>query len=295
MPDSIVVRAGAEEIVLRKVSPAHYGFDYPDYYMSETEVTNAQFKEYLNDTEQTKDDTNVLRIVREREERRVFSTGDISYQIKDGKSVWRNGEYPRGLSDHPVTLVTLPDATRFCEWLTQKNPDSGIFRLPAWNEWMVAAYGGDRNYPWGEEWSAERVHMSYGFEYPDLPTRTEAVMARPDGMTPEGLYGMLGNVSVFIVGGDPTDDDYFNLGARWMGGGFTQGTFSRGNGRVRFRQDYWGYSHHSSLQVCDLGFRIVLDPQGDHSLLKRPRLFPQENGSWTISPPENERDMKAEP
>src|SRR5579871_3133498 len=60
--------AGPDQIlVFRLVSPAKYRIDYPDFYVLETEVTNAQFKAFLDATGATKDDLDVLKIVRERD------------------------------------------------------------------------------------------------------------------------------------------------------------------------------------------------------------------------------------
>lgn len=273
---------GDQTLVLRKISPSLDGIDYPDFFILETEVTNAQFKEYLDANKKTKDDTDVLRNVSERKKSSTFSTAEIPYSVEDETAIWRKGSYPEGLADHPVTLITLHDAVAFCKWLTQRHPSHGLFRLPTWNEWMIAAYGKARPYPWGEEWKTDRVHMSYGATYPHFPKRTEPVRNRASGKTPEGLYGMLGNAAEFIVQGDPTNKDYFNLGSRWMGGGFTTGTFAKVGERVRPRQDYWGYSHYAILRECDLGFRIVLDPRKDMSLLERPRVFGRVSKSWTV-------------
>jgi hypothetical protein len=128
--------------------------------------------------------------------------------------------------------------------------------------------------------------MSRGFKFHERPKRTENVKARPKGCTPQGLFGMLGNAAEFIDDGDPTNANYFNLGARWMGGGFQEAAlgeiFKRDKAPLEPRRDYWGYSHHGTLRVCDLGFRVVLDPTKDLSLLKKPRLFKQRNTDWTI-------------
>ncbi len=294
--DSTVrLEIGANEpLVFRLISPRGYEIEYPDFYMLETEVTNAQFKAYLDATGKTKDDTEVLRIVRQREENRTSSTGDISYSIEDASTIWRAGRYPDGLGEHPVALITLGDASDFAKWLTQTNAKAGLVRLPTWNEWMIAAYGDSRNYPWGAEWEAKRAHTSYGIKYgfqarfrgePDPnPKRTEPVENRPNGRTPDGIYGLIGNVSEYIVSGDSTNSGYFNLGSRWMGGGFTDGLaiFDDDPDRLLPRNDYWGYSHHSTSRSCDLGFRLVLDRTKKSDLLTRDRIFKQNNQTWMM-------------
>jgi len=285
---------GNESALFVKVSPRGYGIDYPDFYLLETEVTNRMYREYLRATGKTKDDSEAIKIIRDREPQieadgsRIitFSTGDVPYSVRDEKMTWRNGEYPSGLDDHPVALVTLPEAQEFCEWLSKTNPDKGLFRLPTWNEWMIAAYGSDRAYPWGEKWNHKLVHTSCGRSFDDRLLRTEPVKSRPLGKTPEGLYGMLGNVGEYIVDGDATSGDYFNLGARWMGASFSTGVvfFGEAEEKIDPREDYWGYSHHAEMREDDLGFRVLLDTTNDRSLISRPQVFEQLNNAWRGKP-----------
>lgn len=352
-------------VVFRRVDPACYGIHYPVFYMLETEVTNAQYKDYLAAlyreflaaTGKSKDDDEILKILEREFGKQSISTGSAGNPLVNKLNPWTDNQYPRdqvdppvaritrgeaqdfckwlkrrnpavGLfrlptwnewmvavygtgfwtesqfppdrDDHPVAWITLGDAQDFCEWLTRRNPEFGLFRLPTWNEWMIATYGCDRNYPWGNEWQADRVHMSYGELYDFLveatrpgrideePARTEPVKARPRGRTPEGLYGLLGNVAEYIVEGDPTSKDYFNLGSRWMGGDYSFGLdlFPRTKTAMQPRKDYWGYSHHKAYRAAGLGFRVVLDPRADRSLLHRKRLFDQNDASWLCGPPQ---------
>lgn len=282
-----------DEVVLtfRRVSPRSYGIEYPDFYMLETEVTNRQFKVYLDANKLTKDDTDVLTILADREKAKVWSTGDVPYRIENESTIWRNNAYPQGLDDHPVALITLRDATNFADWLNQDH-EVGTFRLPTWNEWIIAAYGKSRNYPWGDDWDASKLHASYGlkkeFIFENIPKwivpvkRTEPVKQRQAGRTPEGIYGMLGNVREYIIGSDPLNSNYFNLGSRSMGGGFTDGAFHMKGDDLALppRQDYWGYSHHSTGRECDLGFRLVFVTQDNEKMLKHQRLFEQRNRAW---------------
>ncbi|TWT47153.1 Formylglycine-generating sulfatase enzyme [Thalassoglobus neptunius] len=292
---TIELELGADQtLVFRRVSPQSHKIDYPDFYVLETEVTNAQFRAYLDATNKTKDDTDVLRIIRERKERRVFSTGDIPYSIEDASTIWRDGKFPPGLEEHPVALVTLPDAFAFAERTSKSNPNVGLIRLPTWNEWMIAAYGKARHYPWGDEWDPDRAHTSHGIKYgfaarmrndPDKrPKRTEPVKSRPDGRSPEGVFGLIGNVSEYILNDGPINRAYFNLGSRSMGGGFTDGRafLDDDNDRLAPRTDYWGYSHHATPREDDLGFRLVIDTSKNDTLTKRPRIFKQNDRAWMV-------------
>ena len=296
-PSALTVAIGEQSAVFRQVTPRSLGIRYPAYYMLETEVTNAQYREYLIATGKTKDDTEVLTIVEERKSgKRSVTTGSVVYSVGDQTGLWRKGQYPTGRGDHPLALVTLGEAHEFCKWLSKQHPELGLFRLPTWNEWMVAAYGRERNYPWGDEWETDRVHMSYGIadEFKNSegklvwrrqkPQRTEAVKARPQGRTPEGLYGMLGNVSEYIIEGDPNDKQYFNLGSRWMGGDYSSGWnwSPREDTDLPPRKDYWGYGHHTVNRKAGLGFRVLLDVTADPSLVQKKRLFVQNDTSWML-------------
>ena len=299
--ETLTVRiTDSASLMFLKVSPGEYKLDYPDFHVLETEVTNCQFKQYLEATGGEKDDTEVARIVARRRESRVFSSAEIPYSVEDESAIWRSNTFPRGMAEHPVTIVTLHDAENFAKWI-DANYSKGIVRLPTWNEWMIAAYGSDRSYPWGNTWNSENLHSSHGqritFSNEDkTPKRTEAVKARPKGRTPEGVWGMLGNAGEYICAGDPTNKNYFNLGSRSMGGGFTDGvTYLEDDAKKGMpRGDYWGYSHYAIQRQCDLGFRLVIVPEDkNNSMLVHGRLFDQNNKSWmktddeSLSAPDN--------
>jgi formylglycine-generating enzyme required for sulfatase activity len=311
----IGVAIGADEIAFQLIQPRADGIDYPQFYIQETEVTNQQYQQYLLDSERTKDDTDVFEILEKRkaevaalstQHRRAVVWQPLweSYSIDDPASNWRKGQFPQGQESFPVALVTLSDAEDFCRWLTQKHPDRGLFRLPTWNEWMIAAYGKTRNYPWGNDWQTSHVHTSYGYTWSmsddRRPKRTEPVKSRPQGKTPQGVYGMLGNVAEYLCVGDSTSEEYLNLGARWMGGGFKDGPtlLDERADRIQSRADYWGYSHWGAPRKCDLGFRVILDPDKNLELVKRPRIFAPRNEAWMVTPnaktPANDNARKAE-
>lgn len=284
----------SEELSLtfQRVAPAKYRVEYPDYFVAETEITNRQFDAYLRANGLTKSDENVLKIANERAAGGSFSTGDTPYRVEDPTTIWRDNRYPPEVADHPVSLVTPEEATAYGDWLTENHSELGRFRLPTWNEWMIAAYGDRRAYPWGNAWRSKNVHAAYGIRYDDplCPIRTEPVKSRPAGKSPEGIYGLIGNVAEYIHPGDRTNSDYFNLGTRWMGGGFESGQMLRDSDPKRLapRQDYWGYVHSSKMRVSDCGFRLILDPTDDVKLLNRPRIFDQKNNAWRVSPRQDE-------
>lgn len=130
------------------------------FWIDKYPVTNAQFKKFLDRTHyHPQDDLNFLRD-------------------------WKNGSYPSGWDNKPVTWVSLEDARAYAAWAGK--------RLPHEWEWQYAAQGTDgRLYPWGDTWNPEAVPT------PDK-TRTmrepDVVDAHPQGASPFGVFDLVGNV-----------------------------------------------------------------------------------------------------
>jgi formylglycine-generating enzyme required for sulfatase activity len=130
------------------------------FYMDRFPVTNTDFKKFLDAAQyHPKDDHNFL---------------------KD----WRNGTYPDGWANKPVTWVSLEDARAYAAWAGK--------RLPHEWEWQYAAQGTDgRLYPWGQSWDEHAVPVPYKGR--DLPGPAD-VDAHPAGASPFGVMDMTGNV-----------------------------------------------------------------------------------------------------
>ena len=77
-------------------------------YVKRTQVTNAEYAEFLKDT------------------------------CKNAPSNWANGEFAKGEEDYPVNFVSIDDAKAYCEWLTE-NDGKNTYRLPNESEWELAA------------------------------------------------------------------------------------------------------------------------------------------------------------
>ncbi len=130
------------------------------FYMDKYPVTNAQFKRFLDATH--------------------YRPTDSLNFLRD----WRDGSYPDGWSDKPVTWVSIEDARAYASWEGR--------RLPHEWEWQFAAEGLDhRAYPWGETWEPSAVPI------PD-PSRMlrgpDNVDAHAAGASPFGVMDMVGNV-----------------------------------------------------------------------------------------------------
>lgn len=218
-----------------------------DLFFSETEVTNQMYALYLAATKRFRDDTDLAGVSR----LGPVSTASAHVVINDRESLWSGGIIPQGREQHPVTLLTISDAMAFCDWLSERYKRPLAFRLPTTEEWLFAAYGTDRQFPWGDE-----DRDCYG-------ASTEPVKSRPGLRTPSGLYGLWGNVSEFVISDSngygstvpPADRPFIT---QWFGASYEKGTI--GKTMPRPRQDYWGYAHSTKVRSDQWGFRVVFVP-----------------------------------
>jgi formylglycine-generating enzyme required for sulfatase activity len=158
-----------------------------------------------------------------------------------------------------VSFVSIEQAREFCRWLTSRRPFDGVFRLPTEDEWLFAAYSADRRYPWGDEVKSHTAQS------------TAPVRSRPDLRTPDGLYGMWGNVSELVLSpsdgyGGTIKDKYSPFITKWLGESF-EASLIRGQ-PVRPRQDYWGYTHSLKSRSDQWGFRVVFVPEAPQPVLR---------------------------
>jgi gamma-glutamyl hercynylcysteine S-oxide synthase len=134
--------------------------DIPEFWLMKYPVTNARFREFLEATRyHPADDHNFLRD-------------------------WKDGKFPDGWANKPVTWVSLEDARAYAAW-------AGA-RLPHEWEWQYAAQGTDgRLYPWGNDFDASAVPVKQTGRTLGPP---DDVNAHPAGASPFGVIDMAGNV-----------------------------------------------------------------------------------------------------
>jgi gamma-glutamyl hercynylcysteine S-oxide synthase len=198
----------------------------PAYYMDKYPVTNADFKKFMDAVH-------------------YHPADDLDF-LKD----WKDGRYPEGWADKPVTWVSLEDARAYAKWAGK--------RLPHEWEWQYAAQGTDgRIYPWGNEWDASRVpNVDHGrtMRGPD------SVSAHPTGASPSGIMDLVGNVWQWT---DEYVDDH-TRGGILRGGSYYQPLGSA----WYFPQAYRNDQHGKLLMMAPsydrsaaLGFRCVKDAE----------------------------------
>ena len=128
------------------------------FYIDRTEVTNLQWKIYLDAT----------------------GREPGQYLVDYG---WGGKDIPAGDEMLPVANVTFTEVLDFLAWAGK--------RLPTEEEWTLAARGteDDRKYPWGDRWDSANCQNASV-----LPSQPIAVGTYPDGASPYGVLDMSGNV-----------------------------------------------------------------------------------------------------
>jgi formylglycine-generating enzyme required for sulfatase activity len=159
------------------------------FFIDRTEVTNAEFSEFLND------------------QGNQVEGGETWLDIDDPDSliIERNGIFqPRtGFANHPVIEVTWYGARAYCEWRGRDQP--GMVRLPTEAEWEKAAAWDEGTsmhhvYPWGDDWFQESVNADTPIiTVTETAPHTMAIGSFPSGASPYGVLDMSGNVWEWVA------------------------------------------------------------------------------------------------
>ncbi len=166
--------------------------DLPEYVIDRFEVTNRQFKEfvdaggYADSTWWTAPFAQNGRRVPWSEARRAF----VDRTGRPGPSTWELGDYADGTDDHPVAGVSWFEAAAYARFRGRS--------LPSVYHWNWAAG------TWTANWTVPRSNLG--------GTGT-APVGRFHGMGPWGTYDMAGNVREWCA--NASGDQRFILGGGW--------------------------------------------------------------------------------
>ena len=152
------------------------------FYMDKYEVTNAQFKAFVDANPRWQKD----------QASRAYHDGDY---LKP----WSGNSYPSGKGNHPVVYVSWYAAMAYAQWKGK--------RLPTEAEWEKAARGGlvRQNYPWGNGIGSTRANFGY-----NVGKTTPVGSYAANGY---GLYDMAGNVWEWCL--DAYDADFYARSPFW--------------------------------------------------------------------------------
>jgi len=218
------------------------------FWMDKTEVTNTEFRKFVNETgyqtiaERPLDTADFPGVPKEKlvSGSVVFSPPDKSVSLQNPMQWWSYvpdaywqhpkgpGSSIEGEAQKPVVHVSFRDAQSYCEWADK--------RLPTEAEWEYAAKGGEDNprYYWGGslkpkgQWQAN----IYQGEFPHQNTAedgfTEVAPVKSFPANPYGLYDMEGNVWEWVS--DYYDPNYYEQSPTVDPQGPSEGYNPRGSG-----------------------------------------------------------------
>ncbi|HSB28508.1 MAG TPA: SUMF1/EgtB/PvdO family nonheme iron enzyme [Pyrinomonadaceae bacterium] len=233
------------------------------FFISPFEVTNAEFKDFIDDQAGYRNDANWT------EAGKQWKATNQSHATALLKSA--DPDFKRfGESDQPVVQVNWFEANAYCHWLTQKiGEGKWIFGLPTEAEWEKAARGPDNfDYGLGMNISDNEVKL---YNWKKNPSAEVTVVGwdktqrnyRPNRY---GLYHMSGNVTEWTQSVYRTynrqhpyvDDDDRNHdetpGERVLRGGSWY-TASVAVLYIPYRENF-----RPAVETPYLGFRIVARP-----------------------------------
>ncbi|RKU12753.1 hypothetical protein C6502_05250, partial [Candidatus Poribacteria bacterium] len=138
------------------------------FYMDKHEVTNAQYKAFVNANPQWRKD-------------RI----PAAYHDGDYLKHWNGNNYPSEKGNHPVTYVSWYGAMAYAKWAGK--------RLPTEAEWEKAARGGltGKKYPWGNTIDSDEANYNKNVD--------GTTPVRKYSSNDYGLYDMAGNVAEWCL------------------------------------------------------------------------------------------------
>ncbi len=192
LPEFVYVPSGhfllGDRLNLRE---PHYVW-VPGLFMSPFEVTNVEFREFLNDPEGYADNSNWV------EAGRIWKTGNSTQATARLEPA--DAEFGRfGQGDQPVVKVNWYEANAYCQWLTRKcGKGTWRFTLPTEAEWEKAARGPDNfDYGLGMTLSDDEVKAYNWKKNPSAEVTVIGIERSQVWYSPNryGLYHMSGNVT----------------------------------------------------------------------------------------------------
>jgi dienelactone hydrolase/predicted Ser/Thr protein kinase len=184
-----------------------------DFYIDKYEITNKQFKEFVNNGGYRK---------REYWKHGFIKGGkELTWEegIKEfvdpagqsGPSTWLAGDYPEGRGDHPVSGVSWYEAAAYAEWAGKS--------LPTMVHWGTAR---------GQYTPMVRVFQLGGFAllapFSNFQGKGPVPVGSLPGITPYGAFDMAGNVREWCWNETP-------MGRAVRGGAWDDNTYEFGNTR----------------------------------------------------------------
>jgi len=236
VPDRMAFVLGGSYRLTSWYRPTDERVRLDDFFIDKFEVTNREYKEFINAGGYLKRQFWKYPFIKEG---RSLTWEEAMREFKDraglpGPRNWSNQNFPEGKAEHPVTDVTWYEAAAYAAFRGKQ--------LPTIFQWEKAARGdreisgADQLMPWG--FMGETVDRRANFE----GQGAMPVASLEFGISPYGCYHMAGNVSEWLL--NEKSGAFLTLGGSWADPAYMFG----------FHDSYPGF--HSSNK---LGFRCALN------------------------------------
>ena len=195
VPDGMVrVPGGEVSVKLPGIERAVSVVNLPDYWMDRYEVTNREFKQFVDAGGYRKPEYWKQPFV---ENGKILSWEEAMSRFRDkagrpGPTTWELGNYPEGQGDYPVTGVSWYEAAAYAEFTGKSLPTAQQWQNAAW-PWMGVA--------------SDMAPIS------NFEGRGLAPIGSYQGMSQYGTYDMAGNAKEWCW--NATKDKRFILGGAW--------------------------------------------------------------------------------
>ena len=227
--------------------------DLPDYWIGKTEVTNAQFRPFVEGDGYTNKD--------------YWTSAGWDWRTYNNlvkPAYWDDSQWNG--DTQPVVGISWFEAVAYCRWLSAQTGHE--FRLPSEAEWEKAARGPDgRIWPWGNTWEANRANSSEAGI-----GKTTPVGQYPNGASFYGVLDMAGNAYEWVATKQQSypyqlEDEWqsayleANLAPMLRGGSYyiwqetIRGAYRRG-GKF-FRGGYRAFAYTPDSNDDDIGLRVA--------------------------------------
>jgi eukaryotic-like serine/threonine-protein kinase len=224
VPARMVFVPGGDYRLVSWSRPTDRRVSLADYFIDKYEVSNQEYKEFINAGGYGKREFWRHSFVKDG---RTIPWDEAVATLVDrtglpGPRTWSNQSFPEGRADHPVTDVTWYEADAYASFRGK--------RLATIFQWEKAARNGYRPVagiaamPWGAFYPGDPLKGRANFGAAPLPTTSAEF-----GMSVFGAYNMAGNVAEWTA--NDSSDGFLATGGAW---GDPTYTFAQFGGRPGF-------------------------------------------------------------
>ena len=240
VPDRMVFVPGGDYRLVAWERPTEARVALNDYFIDKYEVSNQDYKEFINAGGYLKKQYWQHPFVKDG---KPLAWEDALKEFKDrtglpGPRDWSNQDFPEGKGDFPVANITWYEAAAYAAFRGKQ--------LPTIFQWEKAARNGNfsalaNSMPWGFFYPGETLDRRANFNI----NGTMPVNSSEFGMSPFGSYNMAGNVSEWCL--NEVSTGFAATGGAW---GLPSYTFAQ-------------YATYPGLYSSEkVGFRCALNSAG---------------------------------